>query len=419
MADEAAVLDAPVVEAAGEEGAAAGADGAAAAEPRIDPKTGQPIVDADKGPDGRNQPDALRKHLAALKADPATAAVAKTITDRVGKTFGYEQAFPTVREAKEAKTLIESFGGRESITAAVESHAAMQRVDALLEAGDPAVLEDIFKQAPEGMAKLVPGILDKLATLNPAAYDSAIGPHAVALMGKAGLPGAINSLVDAFDAPAGPNREAAMKDILGRIVQWYSGLMKGAAPKAADPERVKFEKEKTDWNEKQSADATKATFDTTTAYAGGKIDAALVPEIKRLGLGQKASEALRQDVWTELQRVRNADAVYKSGLSAQFEGKKPKAGAVAYLNGYTDRLMKDAIASAVATRYGDVKVAARVNPTAPKVAAKGAAVVAAAAGSTRVTGPPPAKDIDYEDKRTDTFAGRAVLKSTKKLVNWR
>lgn len=379
-------------------------------------KTGEP----DPKVDGRNNPDAIRKHLAEMKADPEKAALAKAITDGLGKKRGYEAEFPTVREAREVKQLIESVGGREAVTAAIESHATMQQVDAEIAEGNPAVAKRMFEQAPEGMVKLVPSILDQAAKANPDAYQAAIAPHAVAMLQKDGMTGALNALVDAFNT----DNKDGMKDVIGRILQYYKGLMQGAAPKVKDPDREKFEKEKSDYETERQRETTQEIFNSNLAHSGNKIDAALAADVKRLGLSKGAIDKLRMDVWRNIEAKRNADDNFKSTLQRKFASKTAKVDAVKHLNDFTDNAVKDAVDEEVISRYGERKTVKRADPTAPKgkpgaVAGKSAA--APAPGAIKIPAPLSRQEIDYDDPRTTTRGiqnGVAVRKSDKKLVQW-
>ena len=96
--------------------------------------------------DGRKQPDALRKRIADLRrqadsvADPAEKQRliedAKALNDGMGKMRAYEQHFPTVKEARETKALVESLGGREGLTSLQNVQARAAEIDRALETGD-------------------------------------------------------------------------------------------------------------------------------------------------------------------------------------------------------------------------------------------------------------------------------------------
>jgi hypothetical protein len=415
--DAGTVVETP--EAGGEQGGEQQQQGG---EQEIDPDTGLPIDkgQADDKQDGRKNPDAIRKHLAQLKANPETAELGKEVTNRLGKVRGYEEVFPTVREAREVKQWMDTVGGRDAVTAAVESHATMQRVDAMLATGNKEVLKDIFQQAPEGMVKLTGPILDEVQKLNPTAYKGIITPHAVAMLNNDGMPGALNALVDAFNK----DDKAGMQDLIGRLVQYYKGLMQGAKPAGKDPDREAFEQEKTEFRKQNETQAITQTFNANLEYSAGKIDAGLAADIKRLNLSPKAVEKLRQDVWREIETRRKADKTFMSTLQSKFDGKMPKPEAAAHLNGFTDRTVQAAIDDVVETYYGPRKVTPKtdkIDPTAPKKrpGASGAGAGAAAdTGWVKVPGPPDRKDIDYSHKDTDPINGKAVLKSGKR-AQWR
>lgn len=379
--------------------------------------------------DGRRAPDAIKKSLLEMRSDtdPAKQELAKNLTNIVGKARAYEQEFPTVREAREVKAALELVGGREGLVTLQETRATMQRVDAALEAGDPSVLEDIFKQAPEGILKLVPHILDRMEKADPEAYAKAMQPRLLATLDGANFPGAYNGLVDAYDTLETAARSGdktsiahalnAFKNILGGMGKWYNGVRQGSAEPKADPAREQFEKEKTDFQKQQDDQVIKQTFSAQTLHAGNVIDKALAPEIKRLGLSPKAAEKLRQDIWREFQDRRKADKTYTGGLSQHFDGRKPKDSALKYMTGYIDRTLGDVIKEEVATRYGNVKTTAKKDVTAPK-GNQQQQRQQAPQGVLMLTKMPERHEIDYNDRRTKPTDGVVVRKSDGRLVTW-
>lgn len=381
-----------------------------------DGKGGEPELKVD----GRNNPDAVRKHLAEMKADPEKAALAKAITDGLGKKRGYEAEFPTVKDAREVNQLIKSVGGREAVTTAIESHAVMQQVDTELAEANPAVVKRLFDQAPEGMVKLMPSIMESAAKANPEAFKASLAPHVAAMLQGDGLTGALNALVDAFNT----DNKDGLKDVIGRILQYYKGLMQGAAPKAKDPDREKFEKDRTDWETQKQQETTREIFSSNLAHSGNKIDAELAADAKRLGLGKAALEKLRQDVWRNIETRRNADNGFKSALQTKFSSKTAKVDAVKHLNEFTDSVVKAAVDEEVISRYGERKKVVRVDPTAPKgkPGAPGTKTAAApVVGAIKIPAPLSRQEIDYDDPRTTTRGLQnhvAVRKSDKKLVQW-
>ena len=149
--------------------------------------------------DGRNRPDSARKALKWLQHQANEhSPVVKQLNNELGRARAYQQVYPTVQEARDTKALIDTVGGAEGVATLQQAHATMERIDALVEAGDPSVVEDMFKQSPEGMVKLFGPIMDQVAKLNPQAFDEVMTPQAVQFMDKQGLTGALNNLIDAF-----------------------------------------------------------------------------------------------------------------------------------------------------------------------------------------------------------------------------
>jgi hypothetical protein len=98
----------------------------------------------------------------------------KLLYDTTGKARGYEEQFPTVREAREVKALLDTVGGRDGFLKMQATLSEVEQIDALLSAGDASVIDRMWQEAPEGMPKLVPHIIDRFAKEKPQEYQQFI-----------------------------------------------------------------------------------------------------------------------------------------------------------------------------------------------------------------------------------------------------
>ena len=388
MADEGAVAvaEAPVVDTSSAESSAESTESTA---------SGGKEQQTDKL-DGRNQPDALKKRISELRrqsdsiADPAQKAAlladAKALNDTVGKGRAYEQVWPTVREAREAKTLVESFGGKDGLAQVQQTLSRVQEIDAALESGDPRAVEALWKDAPEGMVKLAPMIFSNLEKTNPQEYDKAVVPHAVKFFDKSGFPEAFDQMVQAYQ---GGDKTLGDK-LSAQLARWFSSqrTQTQQTPKA-DPNVERLQKELDERKAGESKQETDRAYSEVVSHAGPVIDKVLRPIVAKLGLTKEQYSDLREDTWRHLQDTRNADATYKTVAAAkQRQGMTEVAK---YIKQETENRAQDAARAMANRRYGhqlkNGAQTAKPNATATPVTP----------GVTRGKEPTPA-EIDYGPK---------------------
>lgn len=309
--------------------------------------------------DGRKQPDALRKRIADLRrqadsiADPAEKQRllddAKRLNDGIGKVRAYETVYPTVREAKEAKTLIDSLGGREGLTNLQGVYARVQEIDHAFEVGDPSIIAQMWEDAPDGMVKLAPAIFARLEQANPQAYEKAIVPHAVKFFDNAGFPEAFDEMVGLYQK--GQKEQAdALAQKLGR---WFSGQRQATQngnETKSDPEKERLQRELQERDQKANAAAIDRAYNDVVAHAAPVIDKYLKPIVAKLGLSKEQYEALREDTWKHLQDTRNSDATYKTVAKAKYAQGVDKA--TEYIKQETENRAEDAARSRANFWYG-------------------------------------------------------------------
>lgn len=322
--------------------------------PAVETKEAKPEVDK---LDGRRQPDALRKRISGLKAQAESAtdpnekasllADAQALTNSVGKVGAYEKVYPTVREAREGKALIDSFGGREGLATAQSTVARATQVDGWLNSGDKQASDLMWKESPQGMAKLAPVIFSELEKANPQEYEKAVVPHAVKFFDKSGFPEAFDRMVGLYQAGDKSGGDA----LSAKLAQWFSSQRQGAKEQpTTNPEVERLQREIEEGKTKESKQATDRAYTDVVSHAGPVIDKYLKPIVAKLGLSQEQYSALREDTWKHLQDTRNADPTYKTVANAKYSQGVEQA--TSYIKGETESRASDAARARANFWYG-------------------------------------------------------------------
>lgn len=278
--------------------------------------------------DNRRVPDALRKHIADLRAqadaitDPAAKKAAldriKLLYDTTGKARGYEEQFPTVREAREVKALLDAIGGREGFQQMQATLADVEQVDKQLAAGDPAVANRIWDEAPEGAPKIIPALADRFEREKPQEYAQFIGPRSVKFLDSEGFPVAFDAMWRAYEE--GKTEQA--QQIRDQLIQWVvQNRQQAQQQRQVDPEVERLRQENERLRQGDEAKQVETAYNAVTDHAGPVIDRVLKPLVAKLGLSAEQYAGLRNDVWNHLQETRNADPTYKTvGPAKQRQG---------------------------------------------------------------------------------------------------
>ncbi len=335
-------------------------------------------VDLDKQ-DARRNPDALRKHIADLRrqADAITDPIEKKsaldriklLYDTTGKARGYEEQFPTVREARETRAMLDAVGGREGFQQMQATLSEVEQNTSMLKAGDPAIVDRMWQQAPEGTPKLIPAFVDKLEREKPQEFQQFMAPRSVKFLDQQGFPQAFDSMIRAYEAGKTEDAQA----IRDQLIQWVAAnRQQGQQQKQIDPEverlRTELEQLKQGGEQQKNETALNAVID----HAGPAIDKVAKPIVGRYGLTGEEYTTFRQAVWKHLVDVRNEDPTYKT--TAQYKIKQGHDQWVQYANRWTADNADASIRAVLKTPpwsrlQGTVKqtAAATQSPTAPNV----------------------------------------------------
>lgn len=268
-------------------------------------------VDASKVPDAKAQLGEARKQLAELrKVNPKLADYAQK---SIFKSQEFEKAFPTVKEAVAAKAVLEELGGEEGIVALRQNAEAIQMVDASIEQGDPQVLDDMFKDFPEGMAKLMPEAISRLAKVNPAAYEQLTGNIVNDFLGSKNVYSHVQNLLAHIEG----GDQAKSIEAIKQLSNFFNHYQKnGTKDTGLDAERTKFNTEKQTYEQGKVTEKT-ATFQKSVATM---TDAVIVKQSKDLltGLLPKGTklpdatvDAILKDTFANLNSTLGKDQNYQ------------------------------------------------------------------------------------------------------------
>jgi hypothetical protein len=378
--------------------------------------------EADKAGDSRTLPKEVQAALKALReAHPEHAKALDQLRKDHFSARQHGEFFKTPTEARQAKATLDLIGGAEGISNLQSKVAATEQIDTSLEAGDPAVLEDIATDFPEGFKKLAAPFLDKLQKMDPAAYGKTLQPHTFAAMEQAGLGPVLSSIEAAIAA----NDLPKAKDLLARSLAWYEGQKQqaGTRQKVDDPERLKFENDRQKFQQEKEKSFREDIGRQTMSNQRDQVTKALAPYLKSKALGADAKADLADGIDREIQRLLKADGTYQSQVKALLVAKTRDSGKIVqYINAAVNEAAKKAT-SAVWTRrgYGSAAVA---RAAAGNNQQKQAAVVnPAASGPLKIAAKPNRADMDTNRKGwdMDLIRNRAMMKSGPykgKMVSW-
>lgn len=327
----------------------------------------EPTEQQQEKPDFRKQPDAFKKWLADQRRnadtiqDPvlkkATLEHLKRINDTTGKNSAYETVFPTVREAREFKQLIESYGGRDGLTNIRASLDQQEQIDQQLAAGDPKVLDTLFQQSPEGVVKLAPALLDKLAKEKPEAYSKAIAPHAIRHLDSSGFPQAFDAMVEAF---IGGKAQEGQR-LAAQLANWVQAQRQTQQQQKTDPEVERLRNELAERDRKAADAQINSTYDAVNDHGSNLA----IKEATRLGAQVKLSpeqiQDLAADIWEKYQTTRNADATYKQVVNLKY--KQNPESARDYMNQHATENLARTAEQRFKLRYGHLAKKTTPNPT--------------------------------------------------------
>jgi hypothetical protein len=391
------------------EGSESGTEGQEATE-------GEGEGDESGNADGRAMPPKLRSLLKELQAkDPK---LAKELKGSYFTAKSFQTVFPSPKEAAKAKEVIESLGGAEGIQSLERERAEWTNVDSQLASGDPQLIENIAKDNPEGFAKLAPAVIERFHQADPEGYNRVMaGVFHNTFQSRGGLVDALASLKQ--NLHLGKTEDATA--LIGEIEKWVNGFEKLATSmptvKKQDPERVKLEREKAEWQKQKLTNFNQSVAGQYNTFKKDAITKQLDGYLKGRKIDADTYSVLEANIMAEVGKVLDQDKDFKTQLS-KLQKTLDQDGISKLLKSRTERVLPDAVKKV----YG---VFSRVGGGAPQKAATtkpnaaGAKPpVPAAKGFIKVNKMPP---VDQVDHRVTTYEmkmnNQAILKNGRK-VSW-
>jgi hypothetical protein len=354
----------------------------------------------------------IRASLKAFRdTSPEHAQAAKLLNDGYSRFEAYKQVFPTVDDARSFKAQLDTLGGLEGIANMQTTLASVEETDALLEAGDPKVLDQIFEDSPEGAKKLAAPFLAKLAKVDPEAFARTVQPHLVRSLIDSNFPQVLAYLATKL----GDNAEA--KSVVANMQAWFDGQKSQADRSSEDvlsPERDQIAKDRAEIAAERRRDFDSQVASQINPHIHTELGSRLKPYSASL---VALPEAVRQDVAraciTELAAALKADKAYQTQITAMNGARKPDRDKIIAYNKTKVSSLADGIISKVVARYnlkpGTVMAAKGGKQAAGK---PGAQRTPQATSIANLQSAPKDSDIDWNHENMSTEAyirGRAVL----------
>src|SRR5580700_1836210 len=208
---------------------------------------------------------------AALKAfreaNPEHGAAAKLLNDGYRRAEAFQEVFKGgVQEARGVRAALDAIGGTEGLATLQSTVASVEETDALLDAGDPKVLDAIIEDSPEGFKKLAPHVLSRLQKLDAEAFGRTIQPHLVRGLADANFAGVLSALA----SKVSDNAEASA--IVRDMQAWFESQKQQAERQNADA--LNPEREKLSQREAKLVESERKQFE-------GQVSAQVDPHIRQ------------------------------------------------------------------------------------------------------------------------------------------
>jgi hypothetical protein len=381
------------------------------------------------------------RHLREQHADdPTTKRVLHSMTDAYGRLQGFITEFPEgVTQAREAKAILDSFGGFDGIAELQDLQETADTTDDQLRRGDPVFMQRAARAEPEGFAKLVPEAINILQKTNSEAYEHTImGPVLKSLDG-AGLAYALDQAVKELKAGT-PEGIARATDWIQRTIGWHQQLQQkfeDTQKYARDPRVPELEKERAGFSQTRR--------DTFLNDISWRIDEymkeSFTPQIQQRARGRNISKAGLDDlVNAAMVNARSALAennLFSSRVKAfarNQRGPDPIGRAMNVIKAQVDSIRPKSIEKVWTTRYGSVtpqRTSAQTgrserevqprngNPNQQPIYNRGQG--SSADNPIPVKQMPPQAEIDItkDPDRLRLIQGRAFHKPSNRWVAWR
>jgi hypothetical protein len=325
----------------------------------------------------------------------------------------YRESFATPQEARAAQELVESIGGEAGFARAQKELTAYATELDQMAKGDPRAIEDLARDFPKGLAKLVPHAIEKLRTIDSAGYERLISRHMSAAMAEKGFSRSAERLTELI----GDGKQEQALALAKQMVDWIRGTEQFGKAQPQDVnkeemsevERARQEVE----TEKQAIFKSQVNSDTLEAMKG-IIGKHLRPLLKTRNMTLQQKQDLEDGVFTHITKQLLGRSDYKQNYTSLFRDGN-RTGLKRYIGSQVARIAKKSVDTVWANRgFASNGAKRKVNGS-----ANGAS---GGSGPVVLSRKPDASKIDWDKDRSKMryMAGEATLKKEfgGKVVRW-
>jgi len=384
----------------------------------VDPHAAETDADAED-PGAPPQEKAIKEALRVLKE--SNPAAAKALNEAFFQRKEFLRDFPEgLASVRQLKTVFDAVGGADGFANLQQRSVTLDAIDNDIAEGNPKVLDEIIKDAPDGFKKLVPEIVSRLESLDPKAYGDALRPHFVRTLESAGFDGVISDIDAALKAGDGP----AISKVINNLYKWYTGLKQQVQKNSSvDPDRQKLDFDRAKFSEERESTYRQDIGRQANTFMSSEVVKAVAPLLKGKALGAEAKSDLDSGISAEVNKRLTADTNYQTQVKAFLKSKNRDTGKiVAYINAKLADIVPKAAQAVWTRRYGAVPAKAvstaaavpgKTTPTAGKIGGNSVPTMLAKAPSTSEL------DLTRDPRMLMFMTGKGYLKSTGKYVTWK
>jgi hypothetical protein len=325
----------------------------------------------------------------------------------------YRESFATPQEARAAQELVESIGGEAGFARAQKELTAYATELDQMAKGDPRAIEDLARDFPKGLAKLVPHAIEKLRSIDSAGYERLISRHMSAAMAEKGFSRSAERLTELI----GDGKQEQALALAKQMVDWIRGTEqfgKAQPQESHNEEMSEVERRAQEVDQKAENIFRKEVGTEITTTMNQLISRHLNPLLKGRNLTLQQKQDLASGVFSHISGNLQKNRPYQERFAALL-GEKDTVAIKRYVGSQVARIVKKSVDTVWANRgFASNGAKRKVN---------GSANGASGGSGPVIMGkkPSPEKiDWDKDRSRMRYMAGEATLKKEfgGKVVRW-
>lgn len=329
----------------------------------------------------------------------------------------YAKAFPTPKEAMEAKQIFEDLGGTEGITSLqneVQQYAAELT---MFSNADPKLLDDLAADNPEAFGRFGTPYLERLGKMNPEAFQSTLLPYINSSLSSNVNPGLIEAgdlVYEALQAMQAAGQTTGSVQLqrafqsLKKIYEYTQKVEQGAQVSGDRPltdkeKQLSTREQQLNQREQERFvnEASSAVMTRMNASISKQLDPYL--KTKKLSLDQKKD--LAEGIYSYISQQLKSNKRYQTQLKGLMNGGDTQKVAN-FVGQNVDRIVVQSVKAVWNRRGFGAATTSKTGTT--------------TAGTMAVGRAPKYEDIDWSADPGEIryMKGEATLKGSKRIVKW-